>query len=139
MVKLYYFVKRVFYVNSLLATSSFTTFHILFITFFSFARFTPHTRLHKKKNDFIYFEEKTLFTCFLGLRGKEKRTEENESNTLSRNHMMKVTYEHFLRCSITSLYVNKKYLELRIRVIIIMKLNEPIKQHINFGLHYIIC
>ena len=35
--------------------------------------------------------------------------------------------------------VNKKYLELRIRVIIIMKLNEPIKQHIIFGLHYVIC
>ena len=75
---------------------------------------------------------------FLGLRGKEKRTEENESNTLSRNHMMKVTYEEFLRFSITSMYVNKTYLELRIRVIIIMKLNEPIKQHIVFGLHYII-
>ena len=126
-----------FNVNFLLATSSFTIFHILFITCFTL-RVSHHIYAYTRKRMTLFTStSKTLFTYFWVWGEKqEKRTEENESNTLSTKSYDEVTNYILLSLSYICLCVNKKYLELRIRVIIIMKLNENIKQHIIFGLHY---
>ena len=122
-----------FNVNSQLATSSFTIFHILFITCFPFARFTPHIRLHEKEWLYLLRQEK-LFYLFLGLRGKaKKRAEENESNTLSRKIIWWSYWLYILKHKLYLFVCKQKYLELRIRVIIIMKLNEGHKATHYFG------